>query len=95
MKKRIIASIIALVVLCVVLGIMCDTAFVVAGHINDNYSKEELTTLIKEAQSIKDNAHTMQKKQQLKRQKQLVEQKKLNGQQKQLNIRQLLKFGVI
>ena len=59
MKKRIIASIIVLVVLCVVLGIMCDTAFVVAGHINDNYSKEELTTLITEAQSIKDNAHTM------------------------------------
>ena len=59
MKKRIIASIIALVVLCVILGIMCDTAFVVAGHINDNYSKEELTTLITEAQSIKDNAHTM------------------------------------
>ena len=59
MKKRIIAGIIALVVLCVVLGIMCDTAFVVAGHINDNYSKEELTTLITETQSIKDNAHTM------------------------------------
>ena len=59
MKKRIIAGIIALVVLCVVLGIMCDTAFVVAGHTNDNYSKEELTTLITEAQSIKDNAHTM------------------------------------
>ena len=59
MKKRIIAGIIVLVVLCVVLGIMCDTAFVVAGHINDNYSKEELTTLITEAQSIKDNAHTM------------------------------------
>ena len=59
MKKRIIAGIIVLVVLCVVLGIMCDTAFVVAGHTNDNYSKEELTTLITEAQSIKDNAHTM------------------------------------
>ena len=59
MKKRIIAGIITLVVLCVVLGIMCDTAFVVAGHINDNYSKEELTTLITETQSIKDNAHTM------------------------------------
>ena len=59
MKKRIIAGIIALVVLCVVLGIMCDTAFVLAGHTNDNYSKEKLTTLITEAQSIKDNAHTM------------------------------------
>ena len=59
MKKRIIAGIIVLVVLCVVLGIMCDTAFVVAGYTNDNYSKEELTTLITETQSIKDNAHTM------------------------------------
>lgn len=59
MKKRIIASIIALVILCVVLGIVCDTTFVVAGRTNDNYSKEELTTLITEAQSIKNNAHTM------------------------------------
>lgn len=61
MKKRIIASIIALVVLCVVLGFVCDSAFVAVGHTsnNYNYSKEELTTLIAEAQSIKDNAHTM------------------------------------
>lgn len=59
MKNRIIAGIFALVALCIILGIVCGTTFVVAGYTNDNYSKEELTTLITEAQSIKDNAHTM------------------------------------
>lgn len=59
MKNRIIAGIFALVALCIVLGIVCCTTFVVAEHTNDNYSKEELTTLITETQSIKDNAHIM------------------------------------
>lgn len=59
MKKRIIAGVIALVVVCVVIGIVCDTAFVVAGHTNEQYTKEELTQLISEAQATKDNAHTM------------------------------------
>ena len=59
MKNRIIAGIFALVALCIILGIVCGTTFVVAGYTNDNYSKEELTTLITEAQSIKDHAHTM------------------------------------
>lgn len=59
MKNRIIAGIFALVALCIILGIVCGTTFVVAGYTNDNYSKEELTILITEAQSIKDNAHTM------------------------------------
>ena len=65
MKERIIAGIFALIALCTVLGIICGTIFtigtifVTVGHTNDNYSKEELTILITEAQSIKDNAHTM------------------------------------
>ena len=65
MKERIIAGIFALVALCTVLGIICGTIFMIGtifvtiGHTNDNYSKEELTILITEAQSIKDNAHTM------------------------------------
>lgn len=59
MKKRIIAGVIALVLVCLVIGIVCDTTFVVAGHTNDQYTKEELTQLISEAQTTKDNAHTM------------------------------------
>lgn len=59
MKKRIIAGVITLVLVCLVIGIVCDTAFVVAGHTNDQYTKEELTQLISEAQATKDNAHTM------------------------------------
>lgn len=59
MKKRIIAGVIALVLVCLVIGIVCDTAFVVAGHTNNQYTKEELTQLISEAQATKDNAHTM------------------------------------
>lgn len=59
MKKRIIAGIIILIVLCIVLGIVCDITSVIAERTNDNYSKEELIVLISDAQSIKDHAHTM------------------------------------
>lgn len=59
MKKRIIAGIITLIMVCVVIGILCDTILVVSGHTNNHYTKEELTQLISEAQATKNNAHTM------------------------------------
>ena len=59
MKKRIITSITILGMICVVLFLACCSSQVVAGKTEDKYTKEELTTLIAEAQSIKDNAHTM------------------------------------
>ena len=58
MKKRIITSIIILALLSMVLCLTCCTAQV-AGNNDKEYTKEELTNLITETQSIKDNAHTM------------------------------------
>ena len=59
MKKRITTGIIILGMICVVLFLACCSSHVVAGNTEDKYTKEELTTLIAEAQSIKDNAHAM------------------------------------
>lgn len=59
MKKRIIAGIIAALVVCGLIAIICGTSCVVAGHTIDKYTKEELITMIDEAKATKDHAHTM------------------------------------
>ena len=59
MKKRIIASVIAALVVCGLIAIICGTSCVVAGHSTDKYTKEELVTMIDEAKATKDHAHTM------------------------------------
>lgn len=59
MKNKIITSIIAVVVVCVIVGIVWGGTFIAAGHTNEQYTKEQLVDLITEAQEIKDNAHTM------------------------------------
>ena len=60
MKKRIIAGIIATLVVCGLIAIICGTSCVVAGHsIIDKYTKEELVTMIDEAKATKEHAHTM------------------------------------
>ena len=60
MKKRIITGIITLIVgfLLITLAFFSSKT-VVAGNNEEKYTKEQLTVLIAEAQSIKDNAHTM------------------------------------
>lgn len=59
MKKRIIAGVIAALVVCGLIAIICGTSCVVAGHTIDKYTKEELVTMIDEAKATKDHAHTM------------------------------------
>ena len=59
MKKRIIAGVIAALVVCGLIAIICGTSCVVAGHSIDKYTKEELVTMIDEAKATKDHAHTM------------------------------------
>ena len=59
MKKRIIAGVIAALVVCGLIAIICGTSYVVAGHTVDKYTKEELVTMIDEAKTTKDHAHTM------------------------------------
>lgn len=59
MKKRIIAGVIAALVVCGLITIICGTSYVVAGHTVDKYTKEELVTMIDEAKATKDHAHTM------------------------------------
>ena len=59
MKKRILAGIIILAVLCVAIGILCDSMTSVAGQKANSYTKEELTQLINDNQYIKENAHIM------------------------------------
>ena len=59
MKKRIIAGVIAALVVCGLIAIICGTSYVVAGHTIDKYTKEELVTMIDEAKATKDHAHTM------------------------------------
>lgn len=59
MKKRIIAGVIAALVVCGLITIICGTSCVVAGHTIDKYTKEELVTMIDEAKATKDHAHTM------------------------------------
>lgn len=59
MKKRIIAGVIAALVVCGLIAIICGTSCVVAGHTVDKYTKEELVTMIDEAKATKDHAHTM------------------------------------
>ena len=59
MKKRIIAGVIAALVVCGLIAIICGTSCVVAGHTIDKYTKEELVTMINEAKATKDHAHTM------------------------------------
>lgn len=61
MKKRIIAGVIAALVVCGLIAIICGTSCVVAGHTIDKYTKEELVTMIDEAKATKDHAHTMAK----------------------------------
>ena len=58
MKKRIITGIIALAVGLLLVVLTLFSSKVVAGS-EEKYTKEELTNLITETQSIKDNAHTM------------------------------------
>ena len=59
MKKKIITSIIAFVVICVIVGLVWGGTFIATGHTNEQYTKEQLVNLIAEAQEVKDNAHTM------------------------------------
>lgn len=60
MKKRIIAGTIILLLICILIGILCDSAaMMAAGQKEDTYTKEQLILLIDENQYIKDNAHTM------------------------------------
>ena len=59
MKKRIIAGVIAALVVCGLIAIICGTSCVVAGHTIDKYTKEELVTMIDEAKATKNHAHTM------------------------------------
>jgi hypothetical protein len=59
MKKRIIAGIIATLIGCVLIAIICETSCVVAGHSINKYTKEELVAMIDEAKATKDHAHTM------------------------------------
>lgn len=59
MKKRIIAGVIAALVVCGLVAIICETSCVVVGHSIDKYTKEELVTMINEAKATKDHAHTM------------------------------------
>lgn len=58
MKKRIITGVIALAVGLLLVVLTFFSSKVVAGS-EEKYTKEELTNLIAETQSIKDNAHTM------------------------------------
>ena len=59
MKKRIIAGIIAALVVCGLIAFICGTSCVVAGHSMDKYTKEELITMIAEAKSTKKHTHAM------------------------------------
>ena len=60
MKQKIIAGIIALLLTCLIIGVVCSTTYMVAGQtLDNNYTKEELSKEIDELQIIKDNAHTM------------------------------------
>lgn len=59
MKKRIIAGVIAALVVCGLIAIVCGTNCIVAGHPIDKYTKEELITMIDEAKATKDHAHSM------------------------------------
>lgn len=59
-KKKLITSIIILVVLCVMLTIICNlTSITTVANENKNYTKEELVTLIEQNRSIKEHSHTM------------------------------------
>lgn len=59
MKKKIITSIIAFVVICTLIGLVWGSTHVAVGQTNEQFTKEELIKLIAECQEIKDNAHTM------------------------------------
>lgn len=59
MKKRIIAGVIAALVVCGLIAIICGTSCVVAGYTMEKYTKEELVTMIDEAKATKEHAHTM------------------------------------
>ena len=61
MKTRIIVGIIIAILLCIGLGIICNSTHVVAEQETPQitYTKEELTTLIAEMQTIKEHCHTM------------------------------------
>ena len=48
MKKRIIAGVIAALVVCGLIAIICGTSCIVAGYSIDKYTKEELVTMIEE-----------------------------------------------
>ena len=59
MKTRIIASIIALVVLYFSICIIFESTVVSVAGQNPTYSKDELISLIEKSQTTKDTAHTM------------------------------------
>lgn len=59
MKKRIIAGIVAALVVCIFIAIICDSSYMVAGQSITTYNKEELITMIDETKTTKDHAHTM------------------------------------
>ena len=59
MKKQITTSIIVILLLALVITMACGSEMVASGKGEPVYNKEELATLIKEAQDIKTNAHTM------------------------------------
>ena len=59
MKKRIIAGIIALIVMCGFITIICEMGCAIAEHTINKYTKEELIVMIDEAKTTKTHAHTM------------------------------------
>lgn len=58
MKKRIIASIISLLILCIILA-LASNIVVAEGQEKNNYTKDELVELINENQVIKEKSHSM------------------------------------
>lgn len=58
MKKRIIAGIISLMVLCIILALISNIA-VAEEQAQENYTKAELIKLIDENQTIKEKSHSM------------------------------------
>lgn len=59
MKKRIIAGIIALIVICGFITIICGMGCAIAENTTNKYTKEELIVMIDEAKTTKTHAHTM------------------------------------
>ena len=58
MRKKIKVGVIAFILACAIIGVICASCCVTAGG-EHTYTKDELIILINETQTTKDNAHTM------------------------------------